>query len=155
MDSVVQNPWFDADNSMAYLQLKPARRHIEQISKRLSLAHIGSKRAHLRHTFRDCRKPVSGQARHPCDSHSNKTTMRLICKSLIHRLHSLRSLHASLSCDLLTSYPSGKIALGDLKRLGRLHTSKQVKRSRDHSSPPGLVAGPKSRTIIRMEVLIE
>ncbi len=52
MDHKGENPWFHANNSITYLQLKPARKHLCQVLKRLDLARSGSKRtAHLRHTF--------------------------------------------------------------------------------------------------------
>jgi hypothetical protein len=51
MDRIGENPGFHADNSITYLQLTPARKHFDEVLKRLALARIDSKRAaHLRHT---------------------------------------------------------------------------------------------------------
>ena len=51
MDHVRENLGFHADNSITYLQLKPARKHFDEVLKRLALAHSGSKRTvHLRHS---------------------------------------------------------------------------------------------------------
>jgi hypothetical protein len=52
MDRKGRNSWFHADESIAYLQRKPARKHFAEVLKRLDLAHTVSKRtAHLSHTF--------------------------------------------------------------------------------------------------------
>src|SRR5439155_22713976 len=52
MDRIGENPWFHADKSITYLQLKPARKHFDEVLKWRDLSHTVSKRtAHLRHTF--------------------------------------------------------------------------------------------------------
>jgi hypothetical protein len=54
MDHTGENPGFDADNSITYHQLKPARKHFDEVLKRLGLARSESKRmAHLRHTMEE------------------------------------------------------------------------------------------------------
>src|SRR5262249_22956434 len=50
MDGISKDSWFLADKSTAYLQFKPARKHLQKYLKRPTLAHSGSKRiARLRH----------------------------------------------------------------------------------------------------------
>ncbi len=44
MDRNGKSSWFHADESITYLQLKPARKHIHQVLKRLDLAYTVSKR---------------------------------------------------------------------------------------------------------------
>jgi hypothetical protein len=62
MDRIDENPWFYADESIAYLQLKPARKHFDEVLTRLDLANSGSKRtAHLRHTFETRKAGVNPQ----------------------------------------------------------------------------------------------
>jgi|SRR5690348_11654551 len=52
MDQEGENLGFQADTSITCQQLKPARKHLDEVLKRLDLVHSESKRmAHLRHTF--------------------------------------------------------------------------------------------------------
>lgn len=44
LDHVGENPRFHADISITYPKLTPARKHFEEVLKRLGFAHIGSKR---------------------------------------------------------------------------------------------------------------
>jgi hypothetical protein len=44
---IEENPWFVADISITHLQLKPARKHFDEVLKRLDLAHRGSGRTTL------------------------------------------------------------------------------------------------------------
>jgi hypothetical protein len=38
MDRIDENPWFHADNSVTCIQLTPARKHFDEVSKRLDLS---------------------------------------------------------------------------------------------------------------------
>src|SRR5262245_44381985 len=57
--------------------------------------------------------------------------------------------------DLISSHPSGEIALGDLKRIGGVQACKQIKHTRDEPRPSGLVAGPKPGAVVSVEILVE
>src|SRR5258707_8851899 len=59
------------------------------------------------------------------------------------------------SRDLLTSHPSGKVAFRNLEPIRRAPTSEQIKHASDYPSPPGLVTGSQSGTVIPVHILVE
>jgi len=65
-----------------------------------------------------------------------------------------------LSCcglprNRFSSHSSRQIVLRNLEQIGRLKPRKQIEHPCDNSCPSGLVAGPKPRAVIPMEVLVE
>ena len=60
----------------------------------------------------------------------------------------------NLSCNLLTGHLRRYVGLRELQPIGRRPASKQIDHARDYPCPSGLVAGPKARAIIPVEILV-
>ena len=59
------------------------------------------------------------------------------------------------ACNLLASHLFQKFRPGDLERIGRAHAREEVDETCNQTSPPGLVTGTKTRSIVTMEVFVE
>src|SRR5207248_1990426 len=74
MDRTGHNLWFHADNSITWLQAKPARKHFDEVLKRLDLAHIGSRHtAHLWHTSQQRQTWMLACLPSSCRAHNRRT----------------------------------------------------------------------------------